>query len=124
MKARVLNYHVLAQSRMEEQLRQEYDDKAAEIAREMARKEVVKAQEEFASALDAAILYTLRVGFGFGRVRLLRFYSIFGRLRAEVLEKFHLADGDRDFEWYAQRELKQIGVDVEKLRQEDEEAEA
>ena len=119
MNARVLNYHVLAKSRMEEQLRQEYDEKAAEIAREMARKEVVKAQEEFASALDAAILYTLRVGFGFGKVRLLRFYTIFGKLRAEVLEKFHLADGDKDFEWYAARELKQIGVDVEQLRESD-----
>ena len=119
MKARVLNYHVLAQSRMEEQLRQEYDEKAAEIAREMARKEVVKAQEEFASALDAAIMWALHVCFGFGKKRLLRFYTMFNRLRADVIDKFKFADGDRDFEWYAARELKQIGVDVEQLRESD-----
>ena len=37
----------------------------------------------------------------------------------EVIDKFKFADGDRDFEWYAARELKQIGVDVEQLRESD-----
>lgn len=121
MKALVLDAREQLRRTVDRQLRQQYDDQAAGIAREMARKEVFKANEQFAEDFDACVLYALHEVCGFGRVRLTRFFHRYKELRGEVLDRYQFADGNADFTWWATRELHRIGVDMDELRREDKE---
>ena len=73
MKARVLDAREQLRRAVDKQIRQQYDEQAAGIAREMARKEVYAANAQFAEDFDACVLYALHEVCGFGRVRLTRF---------------------------------------------------
>lgn len=118
MKARVLDTREQLRRSVERQLRQQYDEQAAVIAREMARKEVFAANAQYAEDFDACVLYALHEVCGFGKKRLTRFFRRYMELRDEVLDRYRFADGNEDYTWWARRELKRIGVDVDALRRE------
>jgi len=62
--------------------------------------------------MDAAVLWVLRVGFGFGKKRLRRFFDLFGSLHAELCKHYELDDDDNGI-WLCRQQLKDYGVDVE-----------
>ena len=118
MKARVLDAREQLRRSVDKQLRQQYDEQAAGIVREMARKEVYAANAQYAEDFDACVLYALHEVCGFGKKRLTRFFRRYMELRDEVLDRYRFADENEDFTWWARRELNRIGVDVDALRRE------
>lgn len=62
--------------------------------------------------MDAAVLWTLRVGFGFGKRRLRRFFELFAATHAELCKYYELDDDDNGI-WLCRKHLKEYGVDVE-----------
>ena len=119
MKARVIDFREQLRRSVDRLLREQYDEQAADIARKMARIEVLKANQQFAEDFDACVLYALHEIFGFGPVRLRRFFHRYRELREEVMERYRFADGNADFTWWAVRELRKIGVDVTNLKEEE-----
>ena len=70
--------------------------------------------------MDAAVLWVLRVGFGFGKKRLRRFFDLFASLHVELREHYQLDDDDNGI-WLCRKMLKDYGVDVEAWEKELEE---
>jgi len=80
----------------------------AEITRQILAQE-----ERFRLDMDASVLWTLHVRFGFGPKRLKEFYKAFVEEYHNMRERFEMDDS------YPERyKLKQIGVDVEELMNE------
>lgn len=73
--------------------------------------EILKKDHEYASAIDAMVLYTLHRCFGFGEKRLHRFWVAFQRERDRLTAYYQMEIGDYPF--LCDRELKRIGVDVD-----------
>lgn len=59
----------------------------------------------------AIILWVLRKGFGFGEVRLRRFYDMYGPMIEELIRRYELDDADDV--WITTRMLKEEGIDIE-----------
>lgn len=119
MKVRIPNQIQQAARR---EVERQYSEEIERFTRAQARKEVFEADEQIFLDMDAAVLYALHKSCGFGKMRLERFYADFKAIYNELRE-FYLfgsingSDGGSDFCWYADRELKKIGVDVKKLQE-------
>lgn len=106
---------------VKKEMERQYEKNIQGFTQEKAREEVWKANEQVFLDMDAAVLYALHRSCGFGKVRLERFYNDFHKLYNE-LRDFYLfgdmgkTDSGKDFCWYADRELKKIGVDVKELQ--------
>ena len=85
-----------------------------EVNRQLAERD--KAYE---ADMNALALYVLRVHLGFGKKRLRRFWDAFNA-EHKALQEWSLLDGPGDREYLAKRELRKIGVDVEKWATADE----
>ena len=118
MKVRVPNHIEAAVKR---EFDRQYEANAKKMAQKKAKEEVWRANEQVFRDMDAAVLYALHKSCGFGKKRLVRFYREFGKIYKE-LEEFYMFDkipgaksGDSVC-WYADRELKKIGVNVSELQ--------
>ena len=76
------------------------------------RAQMLKTDEAYYLDMDAAVLWVLRVGFGFGKKRLRRFFERFVAIHAELRKYYGLDDDDNGI-WICRKQLKEYGVDVE-----------
>ena len=77
-------------------------------------RQIAEQEEKYIRGIDTMILWMLHVEFGFGKQRLERAYKAIGR-EYEEMRKFF----ETDDTFPAEYKLKEIGVDMEKLRNED-----
>jgi len=61
--------------------------------------------------IDAMVLYILRDLFGFGEVRLRRFYDRFGPEMDELVKRYQM--GEKDTAWICKRKLLESGIDMD-----------
>lgn len=81
---------------------------------EEIKRQIMEQQDRIELDTDAAILWALHISCGFGRARLIKFYHDFLQIWREMRRQYE------DDDAYAERyKLRQMGVDVEKLREED-----
>lgn len=80
-----------------------------EIKRDIRRR-VAAENEQYMRTFEAMILWTLHESCGFGKVRLERFYRDFIREYNEMRERYEM-----DVAYPAERKLREIGVDLDKL---------
>lgn len=79
------------------------------------KRQILEQQDRLELDIDAAILWTLHVSCGFGPKRLEKFYYDLIRIWKEMRRQYEDEDS------YAERyKLKELGVNVEKLREEKE----
>jgi hypothetical protein len=78
------------------------------------RRQIIEQEKAYMRGLDTMILWALHVEFGFGKGRLERAYKAIGREYEEMRRFF-----ESDDTFPAEYKLKEIGVDMEKLRDED-----
>lgn len=87
--------------------------------RKALEKEIVRQLAEIdrrhANDLDAMVLYTLHVRFGFGKKRLREFYEAMHEEHQRMIKHYEMPD---DFTWLCCHKLKEIGVDVEAWNEE------
>lgn len=76
-------------------------------------RQILEQQNKFIEDIDAMILWTLRLELGFGKKRLERFYRAVIRNYKEMCEYYQMNDT-----YPAEYHLRQIGVDLDKLRKE------
>lgn len=67
--------------------------------------------------IDSLILWQLHEQFGFGKVRLKRFFHGFKRLYNELRQRYEMSDDD--YIWLVTTKLKDIGVDVREWKNEE-----
>lgn len=63
--------------------------------------------------VDAMVLNVLRKAFGFGPVRLRRFFEAFLDSNDELIDRYEIKEKDGDLIWLNKRELKEHGIDVD-----------
>lgn len=87
--------------------------------------EVLRQLEEAATKIslgyDSIVLLLLYKEFGFGKRKLRQFWDSYSKLETEMHDYFLTApvnsmNGQLDLKYYAEEELKRIGVDVENWR--------
>lgn len=83
----------------------------AEIVKQ--EKEMIKSSEK---NVDVAVLYALHLLCGFGAKRLRDFFVGFNKIYAELIDRY---ESEMDLPWIYERKLKEIGVDVEAWRAEE-----
>lgn len=80
---------------------------------EEIRRQILEHDEQFSVDLDSTILYVLHEQFGFGKVRLKRFYKLFLERHKELREHYQFDASDAA--WLCRTRLKeQCEVDVER----------
>jgi hypothetical protein len=79
-------------------------------------RQILAAEEKFASDIDAMVLYTLHERFGFGPKRLHDFWIAFQEEHEKLVKHYEMPDS---FAWLCDRKLKEIGVDIEAWRNEE-----
>ena len=84
------------------------------MIREINR-QTLEQQDKFIQAIDAMILWTLHLELGFGKKRLKRFYNAVIRNYKEMCEYYQMDDT-----YPAEYKLREIGVDLDELRKENE----
>lgn len=67
--------------------------------------------------IDSLILWQLHEQFGFGKVRLKRFFRGFKKLYNELRQRYEMSDDD--YIWLVTTKLKDIGVDVREWKNEE-----
>lgn len=82
------------------------------MAKEIDR-QIIENSEVFMNNVDAMLLWTLHVEFGFGKKRLEQAFRAFNREYEKMCEFFQMQDA-----YPAKYKLKEIGVDMEELRNE------
>ena len=88
-------------------------------ADKVIRDTVIREFDKFCDRANVVILFTLYKKFGFGKIRLERFYNEFKKSYAEMKERYS-TDGD-DFHYIAMKMMLQdAGVDYEELTKGDE----
>ena len=82
---------------------------------EEIRRQCIEQTAQYEAELDVVVLYALHNVFGFGKERLERFYREMFKLREEMKQRYGTSDDDTmgDFAMYVK--LKEIGVDVQAL---------
>ena len=76
-------------------------------------RQIVEQRDQFMNDVDAMILWTARTELGFGKKRLERFYRAVIRNYKEMCERYQMDDT-----YPAEYKLREIGVDLNKLREE------
>lgn len=82
------------------------------------RQQCLEQTEQYEAQLDVVTLYALSQVFGFGKVRLERFYNEMFKLREEMKNRYGNGEdeGMGDFAMFVR--LKEKGVDVQKMYEE------
>lgn len=82
---------------------------------EEIRRQCIEQTEQYEVQLDVVVLYALHSVFGFGKERLERFYREMFKLRKDMKARYGTSADDTmgDFAMYIK--LKEMGVDVQKL---------
>ena len=75
------------------------------------RRQIIEMDRKHSDDLDAMILYTLHVKFGFGKKRLRQFYEAMSEEHDKLIKHYEMPD---DYPWLCKYKLKEIGVDIEK----------
>lgn len=88
------------------------EKKAVELE---VKRQLLEANQQFFSDVDATILYTLKEHLGFGKKRLRQFYDAFHAERDNMVKHYEMPD---DYPWLCKTMLKRIGVDLEAWEQE------
>lgn len=70
--------------------------------------------------MDAAVLWMLHIGFGYGVKKLRRAFVLFAKLHAELRKHYELDDDDNGI-WLCRKQLMDYGVDLEAWEKELEE---
>ena len=76
-------------------------------------RQILEQQEKFLQDIDVMVLWTLRKELGFGKKRLERFYKAVLRNYKELCKVYEMDDV-----YPAEYKLREIGVDIDKLRNE------
>lgn len=84
------------------------------MVREINR-QILEQQNKFIEDIDAMILWTLHIELGFGKKRLKRFYNAVIRNYREMCKFYEMDDT-----YPAEYKLREIGVDLDELRKENE----
>jgi hypothetical protein len=74
-------------------------------------RQLVERDKQYASDIDAMILYTLMSRYGWRKKRLREFWEAFN-VEHKALREYYQMDDPGDNEWLAHRKLREIGVDV------------
>lgn len=74
-------------------------------------KQLLAADEQYRNDLDAAVLYTLAVHYGFGAKRLRAFYDAVSAEHDRMMKRYEMPN--EDYVWLCKEKLKEIGVDVD-----------
>lgn len=74
-------------------------------------RQLVERDKQYTEDIDAMVLYTLMVHYGWGKKRLKGFWNAFNATH-KALREFYLMDAPGENEWLAHRKLKEKGVDV------------
>lgn len=77
------------------------------------RRQLDKYNKQNINELDALVLYTLYIEFGFGKKRLMRFYNKFNILFKELSEYYMFEDNKMP--WLYTKKLKECGIDIAEL---------
>lgn len=72
-------------------------------------RQILEADKRYTNDIDAMVLYALHKHLGFGPKRLRRFWEAFNAEHKKLRDYYEMPD---DGPWLADRELKEIGVDV------------
>lgn len=77
------------------------------------QKELAEYDRKHLMEIDAVVLWQLHTQLGFGKKRLERFYRSFAREFSALIHRYDMDDSDGV--WLCTHQLKEIGVDMEKL---------
>ena len=78
------------------------------------RRQIAEQEKIYIQGIDVMFLWALHTEFGFGRERLIRAYKAIGREYEEMRRFF-----ETDEVFPAEYKLREIGVDIEKFRNDD-----
>ena len=90
-----------------------FNSSVSAAAKKEINRQIVEQKEKFMNGVDAQILWTAHTTFGFGKVRLERFYRAVIRDYVEACEFFETTDT-----FPAECKLEKLGVNLEELRKE------
>lgn len=76
-------------------------------------RQIVEQKDKFIEDVDTMVLWTLRTELGFGKKRIERFYRAIIRNYKEMCKHYQMEDT-----YPAEFKLREIGVDLNKLREE------
>lgn len=91
------------------------DAMEAEIRRQCAEYDAKNARE-----ITATVLWVMREEYGFGKVKLKKFYKSFDKAIKDLVDRYHMDDADAA--WLCTRKLKDYGIDLEEWEREEEES--
>ena len=91
----------------------DYPPRLQQRIRETARMLAMEQADKLLQSSDETILWALHVGFGWGPVRLRRFYDTYIQLYNEMKERYKTTD---DLDWKCSEGLKALGVDLDQWR--------
>ena len=74
-------------------------------------RQFIEASKHYTIDLDAMVLYTLNVRFGFGKKRLREFYDALSAGHDRLIQYYQMSDDD--CAWFYREMLNRIGVDIE-----------
>lgn len=80
------------------------------------QKQLAEYDRKHAFEIDALILWVIRQVFGFGPIKLKRFYMRFHKEINALIERYELDDSNKI--WLCTYMLKQEGIDIEEWRRE------
>ena len=79
----------------------------------IVQKEVAEMNRKNANEIDAIILWIFHEEFGYGHVRLRRFYKRFVKAVRALNKRYELNYDERV--WYCTNQLKEYGIDIQEL---------
>ena len=82
-------------------------------------RQILEKDEKYKEDIDAMVLYTLMVHYGWKKKRLKKFWNAFIK-EHQALKDYYQMDEAGDNAWLAHRKLKEIGVDIHQWYMEDE----
>lgn len=82
-------------------------------------RQILEKDEKYKEDIDAMVLYTLMVHYGWKKKRLKKFWDAF-IVEHRALCAYYQMDNPGDNAWLAHRKLKEIGVDIHQWYKEDE----
>lgn len=91
------------------------EQKAMEIE---IRKQLAEFEEGHSEEMDALILLMLHKHFGFGPVRLKRFYMAFGKHVQDLISSYREDEVGKSELWVSAKRLKEYGVDLQEWKKE------
>ena len=79
-------------------------------------KRVLEIDKEYSRNMEACVLYVLYDVFGYGPIRLRRFYDAFVRTHQDLQKRYEF--DTKDTNWLCRHKLEQMGIDLDQWERE------